>query len=91
MKNKQKGREKRSCSLSAPFIYFFLESMLIVILVYMVTAGDIFSKFGLILTIMGLVYPALKLPTFIKRVVTCRNYAALNKNRGTSVNEKFVR
>ena len=57
----------------------------------MVTAGDIFSKFGLILTIMGLVYPALKLPTFIKRVVTCRNYAVLNKNRGTSVNEKFVR
>ena len=65
--------------MSAPYTYFFLESVAILMLVYIITGGDMVSKLGLILSIVGLVYPAMKLPTFVKRVVTCRSYLALNK------------
>ena len=78
---KQGSKEKRSCSMSAPFTYFFLESVATLMLVYIITGGDMLSKLGLILSIVGLVYPAMKLPTFVKRVVTCKNYLALNKKR----------
>lgn len=71
--------EKRTCSKIAPFIYFALESMAILLVIYIVTGGDIVSKLGLILAIFGLLYPALKLPKFIRRVVQCRTYRAMQK------------
>jgi len=67
--------------MSAPYTYFFLESVAVLMLVYIITGGELLSKLGLILSIVGLVYPAMKLPTFVKRVLTCKNYLALNKKR----------
>ncbi len=78
---KQESNEKRGCSIYAPFTYFFLESVAILMVVYIITGGEMISRLGIILSFMGLLYPAIKLPTFVKRVVTCRNFRALNKER----------
>ena len=77
MKDRDATTEKRTCSKSAPFVYFLLESSAIVLIIYIVTGGDLLSRFGLILMAMGLLYPALKLPKFLKRVVQCRGYRQL--------------
>lgn len=69
-----KTLERRTCSKSAPFIYFALESMAILLVIYILTGGDIFSKYGLIMVFFGLFYPVLKLPIFVKRAFNCRRY-----------------
>jgi len=81
MYSKDKAKERRTCSKKGPFIHFFLESTAIVIFVYVVTLGDIFSRLGLILVVVGLVYPVAKLPVFIRRVAQCRRYMGMEKER----------
>ena len=79
---KVKAEDRRTCSKTAPVLYFVLESLGILLLVYIVTGGDIFSRLGLILSIGGLVYPVYKLPTFLKRVDQCREYLKIKKRSG---------
>lgn len=81
MNSKERAKERRTCSKTAPFIHFFLESTAIVIFIYVVTLGDIFSRLGLILVVVGLVYPVAKLPVFVRRVAQCRRYMGMEKER----------
>ncbi len=78
---KAKAEDRRTCSKVAPLLYFVLESSGILLVVYIVTGGDIFSRVGLILSIVGLVYPVYKLPTFLKRVDQCRHYLEMQKRK----------
>ena len=81
---KVKAEDRRTCSKTAPLIYFFLESSSILLVVYIITVGDIFSRLGLILSIIGLVYPIYKLPTFLKRVDQCKQYLKMQQRKGQS-------
>ena len=74
-----KAEDRRTCSKTPAFIYFVLESTGIILLVYIITGGDIFSRLGLILSVMGLVYPIYKLPVFLKRVDQCKRFLKMEK------------
>ena len=76
-----KTAERRSCSKTTPLLYFVLESLGVILFVYIITGGDIFSRLGLILSIGGLVYPVYKLPTFLKRVDQCRRYLKMQQKK----------
>ena len=74
-----KEGNRRTGSLMAPIKYFLLESTIVLLVVYMLTGGDIFSQHGLIMSILGLVYPLSKLPKFLKRAQLSNQYTALNR------------
>ena len=77
----QESSERRNCSKTTPILYFVLESLGVILLVYIITGGDIFSRLGLILSIGGMVYPVYKLPTFLKRVDQCRHYLKMQQKK----------
>ena len=74
-----KAEDRRTCSKKGPLLYFVLESLGILLFVYIITGGDIFGRLGIILSIVGLVYPMYKLPTFLKRVDQCRHYLKMQQ------------
>ena len=81
MREQVKAEDRRTCSKTPAFVYFMLESLGMLLLVYIVTGGDILSRLGLILSVLGLVYPVYKLPVFLKRVDQCKHYLKMQKKQ----------
>ena len=79
-----KAEDRRTCSKTAPLLYFVLESLGILLFVYVITGGNIFGRLGIILSIVGLVYPIYKLPTFLKRVDQCKRYLKMQQRETQS-------
>jgi len=79
-----KAEDRRTCSKTAPLLYFVLESLGILLFVYVITGGNIFGRLGIILSIVGLVYPIYKLPTFLKRVDQCKRYLKMQQREAQS-------
>ena len=79
-----KAEDRRTCSKTAPLLYFVLESLGILLFVYVITGGNIFGRLGIILSIVGLVYPIYKLPTFLKRVDQCKRYLKMQQRKAQS-------
>ena len=72
-------KERRSGSLRAPMKYFLLESVAILLVVYIMTGGDVISVHGLIMGAIGLAYPLSKLPKYMKRAETSNRYNTIGK------------
>ena len=74
-----KSKERRSGSLVTPIVYFSLESLIILLVVYIMTGGSIFTEHGFVMSIVGLAYPLYKLPRYYKRAQLSNSYNSLRR------------
>jgi len=80
MRQQAKGEDRRTCSLLSPIFYYALEVSAILLLAYIFSGADLFSKHGLVMFIIGAAYPTMKLPLFLKRAKQCNRYKNVYKS-----------
>ena len=79
MRQQTKSADRRTCSLLSPIFYYTLEVSAVVLLAYIFSGADLFSKHGLVMFLIGVAYPTMKLPLFFKRAKQCNRYKNVNR------------